>query len=510
MNPQTPDPANDFLQQKEVNIRQGISHNATWIFISRWSVRAIGIGSTVILARVLAPEDFGLVAICLVLIGFAETIGREAQNLAVIRNQNLDREFMDSAWTLAIIVAFVLGAGIFAAAPLVAHYFNEPRAELLIQILSLRVFLMGFENIGVALYIKDFEFSKTFSYAILEKLVPAVITITLALWMRNYWALVVGAVLGHAIAICISFVAHAYRPKLCFTKIREVWSFSSWVLLEKLAIFGTTRIDYFFIPAFGKATEIGHYHVGTELARMPTGELFSVLDRALFPAYARLIDQPKELANAFINVLSVAAVICLPVSIGFSLVARDTTLLLYGAQWIPMIPIVEVISIASGVAALITVATLTLQAIGKSRISATITGLQLVLLFVVLLSFSKNFDSTMDIANVRLLTTLALLPIALLCVQRILSVSFAETAKAFWRPLAAVSAMAYVLLFVFPSDMDLPVAARLAFRSLVGAVVFAGTLLLLWWIVRKPPGPERALMRVIEGRLPGRKVPPLE
>ena len=501
MNPPSPEPGNGFLQQKEVNIRQAISHNATWIFISRWSVRAIGVGSTIILARVLAPEDFGLVAICLLLVGLAETIGREAQNLAVIRKQNLDRTFMDSAWTLAIIVGFVLGAGVFAAAPLLGHYFNEPRAVLLVQILSARIFLMGFQNIGIALYIKDFEFSRAFRFEILEKLIPVIITIILALWLRNYWALVAGAVLGHAIAIFISFTVHDYRPKICFSKIPEVWSFSIWVVLEKLAVFGTTRIDYFFIPAFGKATEIGHYHVGTELARMPTGELFLVLDRALFPAYARLLDQPKELANAFINILSVAAIICLPVSVGFALVAGDAVRLLYGAQWIPMIPIVEVISVASGVAALITVATLALQAIGRSRMAAILTGLQLLLLFIVLLSFSGNFDGVMDIAMVRLLTTAAVLPVSLICIQMILSVSYIETLKAFWRPLAAVSAMACVLLFVVPGDTDLPVALRLALRSLLGAAVYAGTILLLWLAARKPPGAERALMRVIGNRL---------
>lgn len=497
----SPGPDRDFLQQKEVDIRQAISHNATWIIISRWSVRAIGVGSTIILARVLAPEDFGLVAICLLLVGLAETIGREAQNLAVIRKQDLDRAFMDSAWTLAILVGFALGAGVFAAAPLVSHYFNEPRAELLVQLLSARVFLMGFQNIGIALYIKDFEFSRAFTFEILEKLIPVIITITLALWLRNYWALVAGAVLGHAIAIFISFITHDYRPRFCFSKIPEVWSFSIWVVLEKLAVFGTTRIDYFFIPAFGKTTQIGHYHVGTELARMPTGELFSVLDRALFPAYARLLDQPKELANAFINILSVAAIICLPVSVGFTLVAGDVVRLLYGAQWLPMVPIVEVISIASGVAALITVATLALQAIGRSRMAAMLTGLQLLLLFIVLLSFSGNFDSTMDIAMVRLLTTVAVLPVSLICIQMILSVSYFETLKAFWRPLAGVLAMAYLLLMLVPGDMDMPVAARLALRSLMGAAVYAGTILLLWWIVRKPPGAERALMRVIGNRL---------
>ncbi len=498
MNPELPA---ELIAQKEVNIRQAIMQGGLWIFFARWSVRGIGIVSTIILARLLAPEDFGLVAICLLLISLAETIGREAQNLAVIRKQNLDREFMDSAWTASILVSFVLGVGVFVSAPLVASYFNEPKALLLVQVMSLRVFMMGFENIGMALYQKDFNFSMSYNYILLEKLIPVVITISLALYLRNYWALVIGTVAGYAGMIFASYLLHEYRPRISFKKISEVWAFSGWVILEKLAAFGTMRVDYFFIPRFGNTTDIGHYHVGTELARMPTVELFSVLDRALFPAYARLLDQPAALARAFINILSAAVTVCLPVSIGFALVAGDAVSLIYGGQWIPMIPVVVLVSLASGVVALISTATLALQAIGRSKLSAGIICLQLVLLAGTLFGFRGQFDSTADIAWVRLLTTMAVLPVALICVQVVISVSFVETVKAFWRPVLAVSAMTYVLLYFLPPDMELPAAVRLGLRCVAGGSVYAGVLLLLWLAVRKPPGLEHYLVTAVQNRL---------
>ncbi len=484
----------DLLSQKEVNIRQAITQGGMWIFFARWTVRAVGILTTIILARILTPEDFGLVAICILLTSLAETIGREAQNLAVIRKQDLDRDFMDSAWTASILVNLVLGAVVFASAPLIAHYFNEPRALLLVQIMSLRVLMIGFENIGMALYRKDFNFSMSYKYIILEKIIPSAITIILALYLRNYWALVIGSVVGFGGMIAAGYLLHEYRPRICFKKLSEVWAFSGWVIMEKLAIFGTTRIDYLFVPTFGGTKEIGHYHVGTELARMPTVELFTVLDRALFPAYARLIDQPGALAAAFIKILSAATIICLPVSIGFALLADDAVRLIYGAQWAPMVSIVILLSVASGAVALISTVTLALQAVGKTRLSFVIICLQLVLMTVALYSFSSQFESTTDIAWIRLLTTLAILPVSLLCGQVALSLRLMEMLGVFWRPILAVGAMTAVLIYVLPPDMDVAISLRLGIRCVAGALVYSGTLLLLWLVAGRPPGIEQEVV----------------
>ncbi len=468
-----------------------------WIFLGRWSIRGIGVLSTIILARLLAPADFGLVAICLLLTGLAQAIGEEGQDLAVIRKQNLDRSYMDSAWTASIITGVALGAGVLALAPLVAAYFNEPRAKFLIQILSIRVFMMGFYNIGVALNRRDFNFAKDFTYNVLEKIFPAVITVLLAYYLRNYWALVIGSVAGYAGAIAASYALHSYRPRLCFKHLREVWAFSGWVVLEKFASFGSVRIDQFFIPAVGGATQLGHYHVGSELARMPVGELFMPLDRVLFPAYARLMQQPGGLANAYIQVLSVAAIVCLPVSIGFAMIASDFTQLVYGEKWIPMIPVVELIAIASGVAALISTVTPILQAAGKSRLSAGLICLQAALLVTGLYFLQYRFNDIGDIALVRLAAILLTLPIALMCVHWVVSLPVTEIIKAFWRPIVAVSGMTLMLYYVLPQNMDLPAGLRMALRVAAGGLVYAALLAMLWLLSGQPAGAERNLLELM-------------
>lgn len=502
MSLQTPETPDSFAPHKDVDVRKEITRGGVWIFVGRWLIRSIGILSTIILARLLSPEDFGLMAICLLVIGLAETIGREGQSLAVIRQQNLDREFVDSAWTASIITGVTLGSGVFLMAPVVASMFNEPRAVLLIHILSISVFIMGLENIGLAINRKKFDFANDIKYRALEKVIPVTITLTTAYFVRNYWALVAGTIGGYIGVIISSYILSNYRPKICFKRIREVWSFSLWVVLEKFALFCSMRVDQLFIPSFGGgATQIGHYHVGSELARMPVSEIFMPIDRVLIPAYSQLQSNAFELMKAYINTLSVAAIICLPVGIGFSLIAGDAVRVVYGEKWIPMIPVVELIAISSVSVALISTITPVLNVLGRSKVSAALLCLQVLLLLGGFFLSRNHLGDISDVAWVRLITVSLTLPVALICLRIIVSIRFMDMLKVFWRPLIAIAAMALTLTLLLPPDMDIPVAARLALRIIAGGFVYAAVLNLLWLVCGKPPGAENAFWRFVSTRL---------
>ena len=192
---------------EELDIGHHARRGTAWMVAMRWAVRLLGLLSTIVLARLLNPEDFGLFALSVLLIGLAELMGKAGQDMAVIRERDLSREYLDSAWTASILIGFAFGIVLILVAPWIAALFHEPRAELLVQILSARVFLMGFENIGVALFRRDLDFAKDFRFGVYEKLAQVVVTITLAVMFRNYWALVLGAIFGMMIAIAISYVS---------------------------------------------------------------------------------------------------------------------------------------------------------------------------------------------------------------------------------------------------------------------------------------------------------------
>lgn len=478
-----------------------VMRGSAWIIAGRWAVRLIGIISTVILARLLVPEDFGLVAIALLVVGLAENIGKQGQRLAIIVKKDPDRDFINSAWTASILVGFALGLVVLASGSALASYFDEPRAQLVVYVMSIRVFLMGFENIGITFFVKNFDFATDFRLNIYEKVIPVSITITLAVIFRDYWAIVFGSVAGHISVIFITYIIHPYRPRICFKKIREVWAFSGWVLVETLGSFINMRADRFFIPGIGDTRDMGTYHVGAELARMPTFELFMPLRRVLFPAYAQLAHAPREMSNTFINVLSVAALICLPVSLGFAMVADEAVRIIYGQKWTAAAPIVAWLSVNAGATAIMSTVFPVIQAMNKPRIAASVTISQAVLLVGTLFLLTGQFTETAHIAAARTATSFAVIPLAIFCVRRVLFVPLSGMFLAVWRPLVASAAMCAMLYYILPADLDLPLGLTLAVRIGGGGATFAAVLCATWALSGYPPGAERALARLVGRKL---------
>lgn len=482
-----------------------LARSSFWIIAGRWGSRGIGLFSTIILARLLTPEDFGLVAIAAIIVGFCELIVMRGQRLSVVQKSNPDADFINSAWTITVMTGLFFGTAAMLLAPVIAQYFGDPRAELVVRIMSLRIYLMGFENIGMMLYVKSLDFRRDFYLNIFEKSFPFLVTLSLALYFRNYWALVAGLLIGHAGSIAMTYVMHPYRPRICFRKASEVWSFSGWMLIESLGSYFTLQLDRLFIPNIGLTSALGHYHVGADLARMPTFEAFVPLNRAFLPSYARLRDAPGEMIKNFVNVLSVAAIICIPVSTGFSIVADDAVRFIYGAKWIEMIPVVSWISLNAGVLALLSTFYPALQAIGSARLAASITFLHAFLLLAGLGLLHSRFNNIGGIAMIRTLVSLAVIPFAIYVMRRVIQVTLAQMLGAVWRPLLAAAAMVGVLLYAMPDMHMLPVGMKLLIRIMSGGAVFVLTLGLSWWLAGRPPGAEQALSRFVMDRMKVKK-----
>ena len=136
----------------------------------RWAMRALGLFSTVIVARILSPEDFGVVAIALIAVGLLETVAYLGVDLSLIKDQSAGRDEFDTAWTIQLLQGGLIALLLFACSPLAASFFNEPRAQAVIAWLALRPILEGFQNIGLVTFRRDLKFSQEFRFASKEDL----------------------------------------------------------------------------------------------------------------------------------------------------------------------------------------------------------------------------------------------------------------------------------------------------------------------------------------------------
>ena len=186
-------------------------YGSFWMIAMRWAMRLTGIVSTVILARLLTPSDFGIVAIAMIFVGMLEILNQSGQKLVIIRHLSPTRGDYDTCWTISVLIGVGIAIVIVALAPLTQLYFHDARVVPVMQCLALRSAIGGFENIGVLDFRRELRFNRFFLYNLYPKLISFVITISLAFALRNYWALVAGMISIILVSNVLSYLMHPYR-----------------------------------------------------------------------------------------------------------------------------------------------------------------------------------------------------------------------------------------------------------------------------------------------------------
>ena len=267
----------------------------------------LGLISTVILARLLTPADYGIVAIAGLIVGSLEIFAQTGQYGAIIRHPNPTREHYDSVWTVSLLLGFGLGVMILAMTPLTTAYFHEPRAKPVVEILALRTMMSGLQNVGTMNFGRNLNFRRQFYFRVIPELISFVVTIGFAFALRNYWALVIGIMTQSVATIVLSYLMEPHRPRICFSKIREIWSFSIWTLFKNLGAYVNNQIDKVAVGGFAGAAAMGRYDVARDVAISPSQELINPIVATLMPVMAKVQNDREKRRELYLSTLSWSA-----------------------------------------------------------------------------------------------------------------------------------------------------------------------------------------------------------
>ena len=461
-----------------------------WMVAMRWAVRCIGLVSTIILARLLTPTDFGLVAKAMLVVGMLEILAETGQRLALIRHPQPTRAHYDTAWTIGIIVNAALALGMFFVAPVAGSIFHEPAAVPLVRILALRTLLNGFENIGTVDFRRDMDYGKDFHFNVLTKILSFAVTISLALYFRNYIALIGGIVLGQLILVAVSYGVSSYRPRLSLATAGEIWGYSIWVLISQTGSYALTRLDQWVLSARVSNSLMGQYSVGSELAQLPTSEIITPAARALYPVYCRLWGTSLvEMTRALITNLRFIAMACASTGVGIACVAHDFALVVLGQQWSETSQFIAYIALASALSGFNASAVVVLNITGHVR-SAGILAWTRVAIAVPCILLGFKLNGPLGVAQSLLVADIIFTPSMYFQVMKAVPISLGTLIGIVWRPLLASGVMAIALQFHPFAQVASPVF-RLLLEIAIGACCFTLTLLALWVAAGRPEGGEK-------------------
>jgi lipopolysaccharide exporter len=483
------------------DINRKMAKGASWLILFRMIDRGIGFVSTLILARLLIPADFGLVAMAMSMLAFVTMLSAFSFDIALIQNAQSERRHYDTAWTFNVFFGFFNALALLALALPVASFYNEPRVVAIMLALGINCAIQGFSNIGIVAFQKDLDLYKEFIFGVAKKMAAFIVTISLAFSLRSYWALIAGVVASSVLGVLLSYQMHPYRPRFCLQGRKELFHFSKWMLLNNFLISLVHKIPDFVIGKLAGSEALGIYTVAYEISNMPTTELVFPISRAVFPGYAKMAGEGDELGNGFLEVLSIILLITVPMGFGIIALAEPLVHVLLGEKWLAAIPLIQVLGIYGILRASSSNAGAIYLALGLPRLSTFLT-----LLFLAMMMPSLWWMVSMygvhGAAYAVLLTTAIQVPIGFFVIMRLLRIGIWSLASVMWRPIVSGLIMAGTIMLA-QRIWDAGHAARTPGYAMqlctlipLGIGIYMASVLGLWLVIKCPQGGESKILTI--------------
>jgi lipopolysaccharide exporter len=488
------------------DLNRKMAKGAGWMVLFKFSERGIGIVSTIILARILVPEDFGLVAIAMTIYAALEIMGAFSFDLALIQNQNASRQHYDTAWTFNVLY------GIFAAITLLllskpaSIFFEEPNLGGIISFLALATLIQSLENIGIVAFRKELNFRKEFNFLLIKKLIAFFVTVSFAFIFKNYWALVAGIITSKFSGMIISYIMHPYRPRFSLSKTTELFHFSKWTLFNNILIFFNIRGIDFVVGKMAGSQALGLYTISYEISNLPTTELVFPVTRAIFPGYAKMAGDVTVLRKGFLDVFSLIALIATPIGVGIAILADPLVQVLLGQKWLESIPLIQALAITGVLRALLANTGAIYLAIGTPKTIAYLALFNISIMYPALLWALTSGGIQMAAWTIATVAFLSL-PINFLVLHKKIGFKLSQLFSKLWRPVISSLFMAVVVIYTSsmwePSTSFLALPFQLVIQASIGAIVYLLSLFLLLRICNTRPedSMEIILFGVIQAKL---------
>lgn len=328
-----------------MGLRQQAAKGVVWSAAQSWGARAISFLITLVLARLLSPDAFGLVAFATVFTAFAEIFLDQGFGDAIVQFQQLDREHLDTAfWTNLIAGLLLTIIGILVSRPL-EHLFNKPQLAIVLGYLSLNFLIGSLSTVQQAFLKRRLDFKKLAIRSLIATLISGAVAIIMAIRGFGVWSLVAKVIVNSLVSVAVLWRVSDWRPGLHFSirHLKEIYNFGIHIVGSNFVDFFSRNSDNFLIGFFLGTTALGYYAIAYNLLVAMTGLLIEVPNAVIFPTFSRLQAEPTRVKQAFYEVTQLLSTIAFPIFLGMIVLAPDAIIIIYGEQWISSIPVIQVL-----------------------------------------------------------------------------------------------------------------------------------------------------------------------
>lgn len=330
----------DQTEAKNLSLTKRIRAGVSWNISSALITESIRFFRSIILARLLVPEDFGLLAMALTVVGALNALSSLGLSRIIVSTKFDTKEeltaYLNTVWSVELLRSLGIAVLVSTLAVPMSRFYAQDQLKVIIPILGLLTLVGGFQNIGLVMLRKEISFQRIFWYELTTNVVGIALTVALAVVLRNVSALVIGLLISAVLGSVLSYLFHSYRPRLVFERLalRRVLSAGKLTLLIAIASYAINMADNVMVGRLLGSSALGNYSLAFNIASAPISVLVFSLSNVLFPAYAEITSQrPRALDLAFTKVFNIALLIVVTIAMPLFLLAGEVVQLLFGSRW---------------------------------------------------------------------------------------------------------------------------------------------------------------------------------
>jgi lipopolysaccharide exporter len=436
-----------------------------WQAFQLGGVKIIYMVRLLVLAIMLTPGDFGLIAIALAATGFLLNLTNFGLIPAVVQAEDMDDARYDAVWTFDMTRSVIISALTVLFAPWIAEIFAEPRAVPIIQVLALRPMIESLMSIKIAALNRNLTFRPLAFLKIIEAIFNAIISISLAKFF-GVWAMVFGMIGGAASMVIASYILAPYRPRILYDwkSVKPLLKFGGWLLITGVvAMAGNFGLRIIISRQLG-AEGLGLYFLAAQLAFVPSEIASEVVGTVAFPLFARLQSSLQQAARAFQAILTGLMALLYPICALIIVLSPVLVQDILGAKWNGTVPLIQILALVTMIGLLGDATIPLVKGFGQPYRVMQIEFVQSSTLILMIWFFTSRYGT--------IGTALAWLP-AIICVQILclyfIRDIFSDPLKEALRPLFAIflatlagAGISYTAIHLLPNIPGLVIAGLLA------------------------------------------------
>jgi len=322
-----------------------------WTTLSTIVITVFQIIQLYVLAKLLTPKDFGLMAIVIIITIFIRNFSDLGVSAALIHYQDTDSEQMSTLFWLNIIVGFFLFSLVLISSPLISEIYSEPILKNLLIILSFSFIISPFGSLFHTVFQKELQFGVIAKIEIIGAVIGVSCVIILAYWGYGVWSIVYGQLVGFSIRALLFLIIGIKYYEISFyfniKKVKKYLDFGFFQVGEKAINFLSERADQFLIGYLLGSQSLGYYNFAFNIVNQPVTLINPIFTKVAFPVFSKVQNQKDLLKNYFLKVLKILLLINAPIFLGLVVIAPGFIQFIFGEKWSESIILIQILSFLS-------------------------------------------------------------------------------------------------------------------------------------------------------------------